>query len=56
MEVWNDFYMDTESADNYYRDRCVFADEIDIYDTISVNVKYSKGSLLKLFSYGTFSV
>ncbi|MFH2069003.1 MAG: Gfo/Idh/MocA family oxidoreductase [Candidatus Omnitrophota bacterium] len=41
-----EFYLETESADGYYRDRCVFAEEIDIYDTMSVNVQYSGGAFL----------
>jgi len=40
------FYLECESADGYFRDRCVFADEIDIEDTMSVNVRYNKGALL----------
>jgi len=39
-------YLDCEKADDYYRDRCVFSEEIDIEDSMSVNVKYSKGTLL----------
>ncbi len=39
-------YFDAEGADGYYRDRCVFAPEIDIYDTMSVNVRYRTGGLL----------
>ncbi|MHB1463082.1 MAG: Gfo/Idh/MocA family protein [Armatimonadota bacterium] len=39
-------YLNCESADGYFRDRCVFADEIDIEDTMSVNVRYSSGALL----------
>ncbi|HAH86323.1 MAG TPA: gfo/Idh/MocA family oxidoreductase [Armatimonadetes bacterium] len=39
-------YHNCESADGYFRDRCVFADEINIEDSMSVNVKYSKGTLL----------
>lgn len=39
-------YLDTEKTDKYFRDRCVFADEINIYDTMSVNVKYSGGAFL----------
>ena len=46
LDVWGKFYLETESADGYYRDRCVFADEIDIYDTMIVNVKYSGGAFL----------
>ncbi|OGS46866.1 MAG: hypothetical protein A2539_03390 [Elusimicrobia bacterium RIFOXYD2_FULL_34_15] len=41
-----DMYLETESADKYYRDKCIFADEIDIEDTMSVNLKYSGGALL----------
>ena len=40
------FYLEAEREDGYFRDRCVFADGIDIYDTMSVNVKYSKGGML----------
>ncbi|MFO7635859.1 MAG: Gfo/Idh/MocA family oxidoreductase, partial [Clostridia bacterium] len=40
------FYYEAEEQDGYYRDRCVFAQDIDIYDTMSVNVKYSRGALL----------
>ena len=36
-------YFDAEKEDGYYRDRCVFADEIDIYDTMSANVQYRSG-------------
>lgn len=39
-------YRECESADGYVRDRCVFSDEIDIEDSMSVNVKYSGGALL----------
>ena len=39
-------YFKAEKEDGYFRDRCVFADEINIYDTMSVAVKYAKGALL----------
>lgn len=39
-------YYEAEHLDGYYRDQCVFGDDIDIYDTASVNVKYAKGALL----------
>ena len=32
--------------DKYYRDKCVFSDEIDIEDTMSVCVTYKKGTFL----------
>ena len=40
------FYYDCEDVDGYYRDRCVFADDIDIEDSVSVNVKYSGGTVM----------
>ena len=40
------FYFEAEKEDDYFRDRCVFSEEIDIYDTMSVNVAYSKGAQL----------
>ncbi|WP_127588555.1 Gfo/Idh/MocA family protein [Paenibacillus koleovorans] len=40
------FYLEAEGFDGYYRDQCVFADDIDIYDTMSVNVLYSRGTQL----------
>jgi predicted dehydrogenase len=46
VEMNRNLYSQCEEADGYYRDRCVFADEIDIEDSMSVNVKYSKGALL----------
>ena len=39
-------YLDCEDVDGYYRDRCVFADEIDIEDSVSVNVQYSGGAVM----------
>ena len=34
-------YVGAEKADGYYRDGCVFREDIDIYDTMSAVVKYS---------------
>lgn len=39
-------YFEAEQEDGYFRDRCVFAPEIDIYDTMSLSVQYSNGALL----------
>lgn len=39
-------YIDCCSVDGYLPDRCIFSDEIDIYDTMSVNVKYRNGVAL----------
>ena len=44
--VVKDLYLDCESVDGYIRDCCVFSEEIDIEDSMSVNVKYVKGALL----------
>lgn len=41
-----EMYFDCEDVDGYYRDGCVFSDEIDIEDTISLNVKYDKGAVM----------
>jgi predicted dehydrogenase len=42
----NSFYFDTEKADGYIRDRCVFSDEINIEDTMSLNIRYKGGAFL----------
>ncbi len=39
-------FLDCEDEDGYIRDRCVFSDEIDIEDSVSVNVKYAKGAVM----------
>lgn len=39
-------YANNEKYDGYYKDRCVYAPDIDIYDTMSVNVKFDKGAML----------
>lgn len=39
-------YADNEQYDGYYKDGCVYAQDIDIYDTMSVIVEYDKGTLL----------
>lgn len=50
------FYLQAEHEDGYVRDRCVFSEEIDIYDTMSLNVKYEGGALLNysLVAYSPF--
>lgn len=40
------FYYDCESEDGYFRDGCVFSDEIDIEDSVSVNIDYSGGTVV----------
>ena len=39
-------YLDAEDVDKYYRDSCVFNPEVDIEDTMSVNVRYTGGAFL----------
>ena len=39
-------YRDCEDADGYIRDRCLFSDEIDIEDTVSLNVRYARGTVM----------
>lgn len=36
-------YLETEDADGYIRDRCIFSSEIDIEDTMQVQVGYASG-------------
>ena len=40
------FYKNNEKYDGYLKDGCVFADDIDIYDTMSVNVQYDGGAVM----------
>ena len=39
-------YLDCESEDGYFRDKCIFSDEINIEDSVSVNVQYKKGAVM----------
>lgn len=39
-------YLECEDADGYLRDKCVFSDEIDIEDSVSVNVLFSGGAVM----------
>lgn len=41
-----EFYLGCEDADGYYRDQCVFAEDINIEDSVSVSVKYSGGTVM----------
>ena len=36
-------YLETEAADGYLRDRCIFSSDIDIDDTMQVQVRYANG-------------
>ncbi len=44
-ELYKDLYYAVEKEDGYYRDRCIFADEINIEDTVAMNIQYKKGAL-----------
>jgi predicted dehydrogenase len=46
VEYMQTLYLDAETEDGYYRDRCVFADEIDIYDTMAATVRYRNDAVL----------
>lgn len=39
-------YLDVEDVDGYKRDRCIFSDEIDIEDTLALNVGYKSGTVM----------
>ena len=39
-------YLDCEDVDKYYRDSCIFSDDVDIEDNISVSVKYRRGAVM----------
>lgn len=45
-KLLKNLYLDCEEVDGYIRDGCVFSDEIDIEDSMCVNVKYTKGTLM----------
>lgn len=41
-----EYYGENEKYDGYHKDGCVFSEEIDIYDTMAVNVQYKSGQML----------
>lgn len=45
-EIYKKLYLDCEDEDGYFRDKCVFSDEIDIEDSVSVSIKYAKGTVV----------
>ncbi len=47
-------YLDNEQYDGYYRDQCVFSDQIDIEDTMNVLVDYANGVKMT-YSLNAFS-
>jgi predicted dehydrogenase len=40
------YYVDGEHEDGYWRDRCLFDERVDIYDTVGVNLTYESGAIL----------
>jgi len=48
-----ELYLQNESYDGYFRDRCVFSPEIDIEDTMNVLVNYANGVKMS-YSLNTF--
>ncbi len=44
-EIYKKLYLGCEDEDGYFRDRCVFSDEIDIEDSVSVGIKYAGGTV-----------
>lgn len=45
-EALRELYLEAEDADGYLRDKCVFADDITIEDTMQVQVKYANDVFL----------
>ncbi len=39
-------YLECEDVDGYIRDRCPFSSEVDIEDSVCLNVKYKKGAVM----------
>lgn len=46
-------YASCEDVDAYYRDGCVFREDVDIYDTMSALAKYSSGATM-IYSVNAF--
>ena len=44
--VLKGIYVDCESEDGYLRDACVYRNDIDIYDTMTAQVKYDNGVIM----------
>lgn len=43
---YKQLYLECEDADGYYRDKCIFSDEINIEDSVSLNVQYDGGAVM----------
>jgi predicted dehydrogenase len=46
FDVMKELYSDNEKYDGYFRDKCVFGNDIDIEDTMNVVVRYKSGAIL----------
>jgi predicted dehydrogenase len=41
-----DFYARNEPYDGYMKDNCIYAEDIDIFDTLAVTVQYNQGAVM----------
>ena len=60
-ELYKKLYLGCEKEDGYIRDGCVFSPQIDIYDTMALNIKYQNNvmvnySLITYSPYESWSV
>jgi predicted dehydrogenase len=53
-ENLKELYLDQEQFDGYFRDRCVFRPDIDIEDTMNIQVRYNTGATLS-YSLNAFN-
>ncbi len=53
-EWLNNLYVKNEHHDGYFRDGCVWRNEIDIYDKMSAQIKYANGVMVN-YSLTTYS-
>ena len=49
-----DLYVNNEQYDGYIRDRCLFSEDIDIYDKMSAQIKYANNVSVN-YSLTTYS-
>lgn len=45
-EIYKKYYYDIEDVSGYYRDGCVFAEEINIFDRMALNVLFEDGATM----------
>ncbi len=43
---YNKLYFSCEDGDGYIRDKCIFSEEIDIEDSVALNIRYQKGTVV----------